>query len=169
MTKIEVTTDFSALPTYLEAVAKASNDGVTAGARVLSDVMRERISRHSVRVQKGTAKSAKIRFTGSAGPTKIRQVTSSPFQPPFVQSGDMHRSIGYSSAEHLVAYAGSTLPAEGGSPHSYPWYLEFGTRYMAPRPWARSSVRLADKKMYRAFVKTTRRSLLQYANSRAGA
>ena len=155
MTKIEVTTDFSALPTYLEAVAKASNDGVTAGARVLSDVMRERISRHSVRVQKGTAKSGAAR--------------SAPGQPPFVQWGDMHRSIGYSSAEHLVAYAGSTLPAENGSPHSYPWYLEFGTTHMDRRPWARSSVRLADKKMYRAFVKTTRRSLLQYANSRAGA
>lgn len=69
-----------------------------------------------------------------------RKFHSAPGDPPFVQTGHLRRSITFDRPAPLQRRVGSTLRPEGGSDHSYAYYLEVGTGNMAARPYLRPAV-----------------------------
>lgn len=67
---------------------------------------------------------------------------SKPYEPPFVQTGNLCRSIHFDAPSELRRRVGSTLKPQGGpGSHSYAWYLERGTSRMAPRPYLVAALR----------------------------
>ncbi len=96
-------------------------------------------------------------FPGSGGPIgklgvskKYREShRSKPGEIPHVQSGDLKRSIRWQRDGKDKRRIGSTLR---GSPHSYAFYLEFGTRRMAPRPYMRPAMARNRTRLARILV-----------------
>lgn len=60
---------------------------------------------------------------------------SQPGNPPFRQTGNLFRSIGYEMRGH-TAVVGSGI-GSGPKDPGYAVYLEFGTKKMSARPWLR--------------------------------
>ena len=62
---------------------------------------------------------------------------SKPWEPPHVDTGHLRRNVDKDKPRPLVRRVGTGL----GNKESvgYAWYLEFGTRFMLPRPFVRPS------------------------------
>jgi hypothetical protein len=79
---------------------------------------------------------------GKGGKPKKSQKTvynfthSRPGNPPYKQTGELRRSIGWElRALGLIGRVGSNIRTP-----AYPLYLELGTRRMAPRPYLRAAL-----------------------------
>jgi len=79
--------------------------------------------------------------TPGSGGTKGR-VHSKPGEPPYVQTGNLRRSITFQREGHSKLLVGSTLQPEGSTP-SYAWLLEMGSPggQLSARPYLRPALR----------------------------
>ena len=64
--------------------------------------------------------------------------SSAPGQPPAVQTGNLRRSVQVDLSQQRAP----NPTARVGTGIKYGFFLEFGTKHIAPRPWARPSVEL---------------------------
>jgi hypothetical protein len=58
-------------------------------------------------------------------------------QAPAMPTGHMRRNVNWDVPRNGIRRVGTMLKPEGDNDHSYPFYLEFGTRHIKPRPWLR--------------------------------
>ncbi len=65
---------------------------------------------------------------------------SRPGQIPAVRTADMKRSVSTGRPGRFRRIVGSRLQPAKGQSHSYPLYLELGTKRMAARPWLRPAL-----------------------------
>jgi HK97 gp10 family phage protein len=70
----------------------------------------------------------------------LRYQSSAPGNPPAVQTGHLRRSVQVDRSQ-----VASNLRATVGTNVPYGRYLEFGTRKMAARPWARPAIAVWKK------------------------
>jgi len=80
---------------------------------------------------------------------------SKPGSPPGTDTGRLLGSISSEiddTKKDPIARAGSTLFRRADQPHSYPWYLEFGTIRMIARPWARRAFNITIR-VFKAFLR----------------
>lgn len=81
-------------------------------------------------------------------------VPSSPGRPPHKQTGNLYDSIEYVKLKKGEYRVGPNVRSGGGRGsdgrfgklHKYAFFLEHGTRFMAPRPWFRPTL-IASKAM----------------------
>jgi hypothetical protein len=73
---------------------------------------------------------------------------SAPGDPPFIQLGNLKRSITWAAPSRLIRYVGSALQPQGGSP-SYALCLEYGTSKMAARPFLRPALAKCRRAIFR--------------------
>jgi HK97 gp10 family phage protein len=66
---------------------------------------------------------------------------SKPGDPPFVQTGTLRRSITYERDGLRKLLVGSSLKPQGGSEHSYAFWLEMGGSVRAAHPFLRPALR----------------------------
>ncbi|MFA5377925.1 MAG: hypothetical protein WC455_19400 [Dehalococcoidia bacterium] len=94
----------------------------------------------------------KHRGNGNFTPLKAKEwrkmQSSTPGDPPFVQTGMLRRSIHWNAPSKLVRLVGSTLKPQGGK-GSYALCLEYGTVKMAARPYLRPALARCRKAMFR--------------------
>ena len=74
---------------------------------------------------------------------------SAPGDPPTVQTGNLRRSVQVAdlSTEKVIK-------ARVGTNQDYGRFLEYGTKRIAPRPWARPSVVLVKPKLLQYMVRS---------------
>lgn len=65
-------------------------------------------------------------------------------QPPFVQTGNLRRSISYDKPESMLRRVGSTMQSKSGG---YALHLELGTRNMKARPYLRPALKKLQAKL----------------------
>jgi len=81
-----------------------------------------------------------VRQFKKGNPTPPGNTPSAPGEVPAVVTGTLKRSIAIETPRQHVRRIGSTIQPEGGQRHSRAIFLEFGTRFMAARPWLRPSL-----------------------------
>lgn len=60
---------------------------------------------------------------------------SRPGEPPYIETGTLTKSISHETGKDGTYFYGRV-----GTKHDYGWFLEVGTRNMAPRPWLRPAL-----------------------------
>jgi hypothetical protein len=94
--------------------------------------------------------------TGTYGKGPVQR--SKEGEPPYVQTGDLKRSISFDAPSALVRRVGSRMkPGDKDNPnsgkHTYAWYLEMGTAYMGERPYLMPAVRRNRSKVLAMIAK----------------
>lgn len=77
---------------------------------------------------------------------------SAPGEPPYVQTGMLRRSISFQREGTKRLLVGSTLKPQGGSTHSYAFWLEIGCPRMAARPYLRPAVKKNKRMILKMIV-----------------
>jgi len=87
------------------------------------------------------------KITVKYGPSKAdrRKNPSKPGDPPNVDTGLLKRAVGFTKPSLLVRYVGTGLGSNAKT--GYAKHLEFGTRFMAPRPFLRPAFRKNRRKI----------------------
>lgn len=80
-------------------------------------------------------RNGKIYSNFSTGGRAAAHQASAPGQPPSSDTGHLLNSVG-----HTMVDTDTGIGADIGSDLDYANWLEFGTRYMAPRPWLRPAL-----------------------------
>ncbi len=107
-------------------------------------------------------RSIKKSFPGSGIPnaTKAQREAnrSEPGEIPHIQTGTLKKSIGWELVSDFEAHVGhklGTATTESGKPATYGFFLELGTKKMAPRPHLRPGLareRRAINRLFREII-----------------
>lgn len=65
---------------------------------------------------------------------------SGPGEIPFIQTGHLKRSITWAAPDKHTRLVGSSLKPQGGGKGSYALCLEYGTKWLAARPFLRPAL-----------------------------
>lgn len=166
---------------FIAAVQKAAQEGVDSGAAIMQNTMiaelqhpgsgrfyvRSKAAKKAIRKLGGmskwseasadavqsymSTKNAKREAKGK-NPLSLREAgihqASAPGEPPATDTGMLSRV----QIDRTGMKAKDKPEAMVGTDHDYGFFLEFGTRKIQPRPWARPSLDIAGKEVRQAIV-----------------